>query len=519
MIKSNLLKKHKAYNHSIFFFNFLFATWLSWGVSGTLPRLHDILLIWCIINCLWLKPIIFKIISPLLLVLILYNPIGFQYGYPNAGMIASVLETNINETQEFFDLTLVIYTIIIIILSIITYRLTKNIKNTKKQYQFFKYFSWILITLFLVNIFSIKHKTLKLDYSKILNIIPHTMEQYQTYKISQQKILNLKNQKDNWNITSFKPKYKTYVLVIGESVSKNFLSAYGYPVQTSPFLNTAFGVKYTQAIAPAAYTIQSIPRFLTIPNKNEIEFKNNILTLANKLGMHTYWLSNQEKLGIYDNEIAYIATEAKEQYYLSEAQPNSLRYDYQLLPKTKEIIHQPINQPKLIIIHLMGSHARFSKRVDNTKSHFSFNDKYLSDYLSSILQTDMLLQEIHQELKQSNQSFSMIYLTDHGLTPQKLKHGTTQFSLQIPLFKLSSDDKSQHIDDHIVSGFGFVWFLTDWLGIQTHNQQQNTFLNHYHLNNLADVQVYDDGIKPYLTLEEFDGVLLQPHKNETKNSR
>lgn len=515
----DMLAQLSRRNHLIFFLNLLFAAGLCWCIASPSPRLHDILLLWCVINCLWLRPILFWLFSPLLLILLIYAPIGAQFGYPTTGMIASLFETNLHEFLEFFDLKTLGYCLLVLIGSITIYHLTKNIAPTQQQRRFFKYFSAILAVLFLVNIFSIKHQKINLGYSEIFNFVPNTWHQYQQYRISHKKLQELKTQQDNWQITSYAPRYQTYILVIGESASRDYLSAYGYPVATSPFLETAHGTKYTHAFAPAAYTIQSVPRLLTIPNQHEADYVSNIITLANKAGMQTYWLSNQERMGEYDNEIGYISAFAQTAYYLGEDQPLSARYDHQLLPKIQEVINHSSAQPKLIIVHLMGSHARFSKRIDANRAQFDFSDKYLSDYLSSIRQTDQLLKEIHQSLGQSKQAFSMIYLSDHGLSPIALKHGPSQFSLKMPLFQLSSDATSQVSDERIISGLGFVWFLTEWLGITTNNQVANTFMNSYHVNSLADVHIFDDTIKPYTTLEPFDGTLLMPTPEELQKIR
>lgn len=509
--KNHTSTKHQTYNNLIILIsNFIFSTIIVWGVSGASPRFHDILLFWVLWNCFWFKPLIAKLASPLLLLGILYAPIGVQYGYPNAGMIASLFETTTNEVKEFVDILTIVYFIVTIGLSVLMYRITKPLKPTTKQYKFFKYFLVIITILFITNIISFKHKQLKWQYSELLNIIPHTMAQYDMYMDSQKKIQEIKGLQNNWQINEFKPNYSTYVLVIGESASKNYLSAYGYPVKTSPFIDNNIGTTYLQAIAPAGYTTKSVPRLLTNPNPTHVEFQNNIITLANKVGMETYWVSNQDKLGVYENEIYYIANSSQQSFYLSDIAPTSKRYDYQLLPIVNDILTKASNKPKLIVLHLMGSHARFSKRVDKSKPHFNFDDKHLSDYLSSLLQTDIFLENLHQMLKEKQQPFSVVYIADHALTPTTFKHGLNQFSLQVPLFKLSSDDVQKQTDNRIISGFGFIWFLTEWLGIDTQNQKQNTFLNHYQVDNLENVKIFDDTVKPYLSLEKFDGKLLTP---------
>lgn len=520
-LKQFTQKYQMIFNYMVFLFNFLFAIIVSFGVSGGIPRLHDTLLVFCILNLMWVKPVFFKIFSPLLFLWLFYTPIGLLYGYPNYGMIASLLETNHNEALEFFDSKIIIYGLLVIAFCIVSYQSKKYIVPTKKQLTFFKYFSILLAVVFSVSIVheSKKKNTFTVGYSNLLYIFPHINTQYHFYQQTQQQLQALSNHQKSWTINHSHQTYQNYVLIIGESASKNYLSAYGYPIKTSPFLEKVYGTKYTQMIAPAPYTTQSVPRLLSISNSQTVEFYHNIIGLANQAQIETYWVSNQDKTERANNEIYYIANHSKSKFYLSEISPTSKRYDYQLLPIVKEILANKSDKPKLIVLHLMGSHPKFNKRVDFNKAHFKFQDKYLSDYLSSLLQTDMLIEELYHELKNTKQSFSIVYTADHALTPIDLKHGVTQFSLQTPLFKIASNDTHHKTDATIVSGIGFVWFLTEWLGIETKNQTDNLFLNDYKISSLDEVKIFDDKTKPYLSIPPFDGKLLKPDDNELREKQ
>lgn len=516
---TNFKKNHpNLTNYSVFLLNLGFAFLISFSISGNLPRIHDTLMVFCILNLLWLRPILFKAFLPLLLLWIFYSPIGFLYGYPNYGMIASLLETNTNEALEFFDTKIILYALFVGFGFFIIYKSNKSIIPTQKQLTFFKYFSILLVVVFVSSIGYDykKRKEFSLRYSELLNFTPHIYNQYSFYKNTQSKLQELANTKKDWVIINNQQKYQNYVLVIGESASRNYLSAYGYPIKTSPFLEKVHGIKYTQMISPAPYTTQSVPRLLSVSNNETVEFYHNIIRLANQAHIETYWVSNQDKTTISENEIHYIANDSKQTFYLSEIAPTSKRYDYQLLPIVKEILAHKSNKPKLIVLHLMGSHPKFSKRVDFNKAHFRFKDEYLSDYLSSLLQTDMLIEELYNDLKNTNQPFSMIYTADHALTPIELKHGISQFSLQVPLFKMASDDFTQNTNSDIISGLGFVWFLTEWLGIETKNTTENILLKHYQVHSPNDINFFNNTIQPYLSAPSFSGKLLKPNEDEYK---
>lgn len=534
-INNNLAKKRKRHfgllgNHFVFLINFLFSGLLCFGVSGGLPRLHDVLLIWVIINFIWLCKPIFKIALLPLVALILFYPIGFEYGYPNAGMIGSLLQTNIHEAKEFITFSIVFNYLLIIVAFVIVIAINQKITATQKQRRFFVYFSIVLSVLFGVEI-----NRKALDYSKILDIIPHSIQEYHQYQIAQNHLRILQNTPDDWQVVDYTPHYQNYVLIIGESVLKNYVSAYGYPIPNSPFLTHVNGTQYNNYIAPAGHTITSVPRFLTIPHKDSVQSQNSIIALANKIGIKSYWISNQERFGVFDSEISYISFKADYQHFLAEQkdQKNS-HFDYELLPVFKKALTNTLynanldkkdpNAPKLIVLHLMGSHSDFCRRVDKKYAHFvsdgfSFNRQKRKQlcYNSSLLQTDQLLQNIYNTLNKSGQSFSMVYIPDHGLHPTKLVHMASQDSLSVPLFKISSDDNMHRIENRPITGMGFAWFLSEWLGVKNNNQAHNDFVNHYYADNKNDIWVFDDINKHYKDLPSFDNAVLTPTQYHLKN--
>ena len=70
----------------------------------------------------------------------------------------------------------------------------------------------------------------------------------------------------------------------------------------------------------------------------------------------------------------------------------------------------------------MGSHPKLSDRTNHHYDTF-YQTKELSYYVQSIKNTDSILEQIHQNLKESEKSFSLIYFSDHGLSiiKEKLK--------------------------------------------------------------------------------------------------
>ena len=67
---------------------------------------------------------------------------------------------------------------------------------------------------------------------------------------------------DNWKIQPGAPLYDTIVIVTGESVRRDYMSVYGYPVPTTPWLNTAPGLFIDDYTSTASSTVSSLSRTL-----------------------------------------------------------------------------------------------------------------------------------------------------------------------------------------------------------------------------------------------------------------
>ena len=124
--------------------------------------------------------------------------------------------------------------------------------------------------------------------------------------------------------------------------------------------------------------------------------------------------------------------------------------------------------------HLIGSHPKACERTHHRYETF-VNNEEVSCYLYSITQTDQFLAALNQQLKNSGQSFSMIYFSDHGLSfkergtrSEYLSHNDQfQQNYQVPLFMTSSTDKHQRRIQAKRSANDFMTLFTQWSGIRS----------------------------------------------------
>ncbi|MHA6614589.1 phosphoethanolamine transferase [Photobacterium damselae] len=396
----------------------------------------------------------YGVVLPLFFLPIFYFSSGMQYGYPNLGVIASVMETNNQEMFEFLGDIPVINLILNLLLFVLFIFYLVKIKTDPGK---------LKIVLGLV----------VLIFSPIYAFYHHIYISGGHYIKEHRSLLASETQAPNWQILSVQPKYRNYVVIIGESMRKDYLSAYGYPIDTTPFLRQTKGLLVDGYISTAPNTAISLPRTLAISDGLHIQPADNFITLANKAGFETVWISNQGFLGKYDTAISSIAVRSDKKFFLKKGGFNSSdHYDSELLPIFTEHLAQKSEKPRLFVLHLMGSHPKFCDRVKQDIYHLK--DKQLSCYLSSYHETDHLIAQVVNDLKVTQQSFSLVYFSDHGLNDHikgpgsKLTHGN-QFrsNYEVPFVRISSDDKRHHVLKKTISAYYFLPFFSRWIGVET----------------------------------------------------
>lgn len=410
--------------------------------------------------------VIYYLCLTMLFVLAMYGLAGSSYGVPNYALIASILETNQNESIEFIRsisiknwLFMTIGILLILIYAVLNYKLGQKENGQNKASVIAC--SGLLILLFFI--------------SDMYMVVQSGYNAYREYTKEKQILLDSLAKDDGWQITeriTTHKDYKNYVLVIGESARKDYMSVYGYPHQNTLFFNEAHGTFVDGVYAMGSNTISSLTRTLQkTTNNNGIDImpENSIITLANKAGLYTYWLSNQGFLGKYDSATSTIAMRANEKIFLKKASYYNDGFDdFELLPKLDAILKNP--KPKLIVLHLMGSHPDPCNRLNGFPMDFNVkNNQKLNCYLASLQKTDIFLAEVVEKLKQY-QDFSLIYFSDHALsvTEQGIIHDPTILnSYEIPFALINSDDNKHKMVKKPFSQIHFLDLYASWIGVKT----------------------------------------------------
>ena len=410
-----------------------------------------------------------------------YFPFGRTYGAPNFNSVLSFYSSNPEEAGEILRVFPLWYYLVSLAILGGTGLL---LKRSKRVFPRWSMYHTVLLVLFVaislwrpLSIFQSKGSFSLLNVSyPVVRFVKDLTLINMTVHAEHQRMQELATLQDNWHVVAAKPAHQLYVLVIGESARRDALGAFGGHWKNTPFMSHANGVLFQNYLAAASSTQQSLGLTLTLVGEDgQPQYQNNIVTLAKRAGFKTYWLSNQGQLGRYDTAIASVAKRADEVHFMKDGNFFSQdTQDMDLLKFTDEVLSEKFDGPKLIVYHLIGSHPKACERTHHRYETF-VNNEEVSCYLYSITQTDQFLAALNQQLKNSGQSFSMIYFSDHALSfkergtrSEYLSHNDQfQQNYQVPLFMTSSTDKHQRRIQAKRSANDFMTLFTQWSGIRS----------------------------------------------------
>lgn len=254
---------------------------------------------------------------------------------------------------------------------------------------------------------------------------------------------------------------KTLILVISESLSKSHMSLYGYERKTTPNLDSAENLyRFNDCITLAAMTIDAVPGLFFNGNWTK---KINLITLLNKQGYETSWISNQSGWGKGDRTIVLLSQLCKNAVFMDElADDNksnsSQHYDEDVLGMFSKALNTPSKNSRLIVLHLMGCHFDYEKRYPVDRSFFKDASpakvavsseqiqKNLNAYDNAMRYHDSIVNQILILFSKNNpdKNSALMFLADHGEELYENRnhagHGfpPTKQTAEIPCFAMLS---------------------------------------------------------------------------------
>lgn len=217
----------------------------------------------------------------------------------------------------------------------------------------------------------------------------------------------------------------TVVVVIGESLRADHLGLNGYERPTTPLLSADTSVvSLPHVFTDEFYTHTSVPRILTRADSLHplrAYDEQSFITLFNRAGFRTAWLSNQDQVKSY----AYFMHEA-DTLVQCNAHRNLYSYgkwlDTDMLPYYAELLSHEAPK-KLLVLHAIGSHwwyrshypdslALFKPEIDSRVVSELSSEQMVNSYDNTVLATDDFLSKLTAGLRDGNAV--LIYVSDHG---------------------------------------------------------------------------------------------------------
>jgi glucan phosphoethanolaminetransferase (alkaline phosphatase superfamily) len=312
-------------------------------------------------------------------------------------------------------------------------------------------------------------------YGNILTIIAYQDEMSMLREFSNQSNKTLP-EGITYNDTIPVPQ-KIY-LVIGESAYRNHWSLYGYPVKTTPFVDSLSQVEPKQlsfynGIAAAPFTRNVLRMALSFASPTDMEpfyTEKTLINLAKDAGYETFWISNQGNSGIQDSYLGYLAAGTDKAIFSKGSY--LANDDFTLIPMIKEE-HKPASK-QFFVIHLVGSHNNYSDRYDlKDVQAIPGENSLLNHYDRSIHHTDRVLHAIYDIMQQDSTAL-FFHFSDHGEIIGKghgpWKNGIAQFDIPLITISKQADNidtvmqKYTEPEKSVINNSNTIFILAEMMG-------------------------------------------------------
>jgi heptose-I-phosphate ethanolaminephosphotransferase len=253
---------------------------------------------------------------------------------------------------------------------------------------------------------------------------------------------------------------QTYVFVVGESLTRNHMSLYGYWRQTTPELDRLAGEMaiFQDAVSPHSHTDHSLELVLTLAKQdNRLRFTDaanySLIELLRAAGFATWWISNQNAFGPWDNKVSVLARGAERVHYAGARSGRMVigAPDEVLLEPFAAALRDPAPR-KAIFLHFLGNHWEYAKRYPPEAAVFNrlptaaeigaLRDVHsrpdlINAYDNAVRYHDRLVAQIIEMLRATQQPAVLTLFADHGESVYQQKgHYWREFThdhVEVPL--------------------------------------------------------------------------------------
>ncbi|BBG61382.1 phosphoethanolamine transferase CptA [Providencia rustigianii] len=308
---------------------------------------------------------------------------------------------------------------------------------------------------------------------------------------------------------------RTFVLVIGESTSRDRMSLYGYSRPTTPELDQLEKeypdnlAVFNDVVTSRPYTIEALQQILTFASQTEPELFNSrpsIMNMMKQAGFKTFWITNQQTMTERNTLLTAFSRQTDKQYYLNNDMAQSSRiYDDVVLDPFKEALADPAEK-KFIVVHLLGTHMRYEFRYPENKAIFSdknspvpanLKDDQIKDYNAydnAQHYNDYVVSSLIKDFDASKENGFLVFFSDHGEDvydtpphemlgrsegkPSKVMYNIPFFIWQSPEWLQSHQFDLKDKADRPYSTMDFIYTWSDLSGLNyTGFEPQKSLIN------------------------------------------
>ena len=222
------------------------------------------------------------------------------------------------------------------------------------------------------------------------------------------------------------------VWIVGESTSSHHSSLYGYDKPTNPLLqkrvDAGQAYVYRKVKSAWTHTQESFKLMMSTYSKQSDASVNwyectTLPEVAHLAGYYTYWISNQSKIGLYDNYVGQYSEFCDTSVFIGNKYAGCTRrtYDGELIPVMRQFLTKPTSKD-FFIVHLMGCHDKFVSRYPASFDVFKEDDyldrpssqrQKLAAYDNAARYNDFVVSTIMNLV--SKREAIVVYAPDHGL--------------------------------------------------------------------------------------------------------
>ena len=460
-----------------------------WALSLVVPYLStqtDVLLdmsdvsgelstpLYLFISCLsaaWILPGRWRMIARLacVVLIVLYVLVQFTYiGYYtithsliSINMLLALAQTNLAETREYIEVNIPYAEIAagIIALVILGWLIFHASRFSFSRRQVSRKTWFVMLGLFCINLGLC---CLSIGATRLAHVYYETYETLHSFSDFQKIVEARRHMHIRNKVIADRLKAApdgVYVLVIGESLTRDHMGVYGYPRETTPFQSRAISDPhyefFNHGYSCYTQTVQVLTEALTEKNQyNDINLVDaySVVDLAREAGFRTTWISNQSRFGVWDTPIGAIGSACDDQYWINQYVGTDVvtkDYDTALIPYLKKV--DPNNRRQLVVIHLMGSHVSYWDRYpsefyiwpENPGNTRSTEEIMNDEYDNSVLFNDYVIENIMNEATNFLHADGVLYFSDHGeQVTERPGHNADQFDytmVHIPFWVYLSD--------------------------------------------------------------------------------